>query len=175
MPDARDLAFDAVGDISRASDEAELRDVIQSYVMRLGFTGYSCSTFHVTAAMASHHILFSTMPERFVRAFSEEGLVVHDPVAKRARNEAEPFYWSREDYDPLIPAHRRIAQLRVEAGVTGGFVAVVACGAKDDRLMLNVSGSAFRDNLGVRTALNVIASQLAFRLDGLRAQQTKAA
>jgi DNA-binding CsgD family transcriptional regulator len=172
MPDARDIAFRTVAEIIRCGGEAELCNIVQQGITQLGFIGFTCSSFRRVGQLASHGVEFSTMPSDFVTAFNVENLFPHDPVTRRANRETEPFFWSREDYDPLNDSHRRIERLRREVGVKGGMCCLLRermGGLGSGGLFLNASGAAHRSVIGTRTALQVILGQIYLKLGDLRA------
>ena len=178
MKDARDIAFRTVAEITRCASEAELCSAVQQGVRQLGFVGFTCSSFRRIGQLLSHNLEFSTMPADFVAAFDMENLFARDPVARRAKTEHEPFFWSREDYDPLNDTHRRIERLRREVGVAGGLCCLLwerTGGLGSGGLILNASGAAFRSAIGTRTALQVIAGQIFVKLGDLRATSTVSA
>ncbi len=152
--------------------EDELATVIQHHLAKLGFMGFTCTSFRAAGELAVHSLEFSTMPTDFVDAFVESRLMMHDPVTLRARAGAGPFFWGEEDHDLLLEPHRLISRLRDDLGVRGGCCAMVSerVGAlASGGMIINASGSAFRATEGTLTALQVIAGQVFWKLGMLRA------
>lgn len=171
LPDARNITLRAVGDIASSSSESELAGVIQHHLSRLGFLGFTCSSFRSAGALCVHEVEFSTMPPDFVEAFVGSRLLPHDPVTHRARREEAPFFWDQDVYDLLHEPHRRIDRMRRDLGVRGGGCAMIGerFGANGSGgMLLNASGSSFRPTASTLTALQVIAGQIFWKLGMLR-------
>jgi LuxR family quorum sensing-dependent transcriptional regulator len=152
--------------------EDALAQVVQHHLSKLGFLGFTCSSFRVAGALNVHSLEFSTMPPDFVEAFVESQHFLQDPVARRARLEPRPFFWGDDDHDPLLEPHRQIGKLRDDVGVHGGCCATVLdrVGAQvSGGMVLNASGAAFRVTESTLTALQVIAGQMFCKLGMLRA------
>ncbi len=152
--------------------EDELASVVQHHLSKLGFRGFTCSSFRASGTLRVHSLEFSTMPPDFVGAFVGSQLLMHDPVTRRARQESGPFFWGEEDHDLLLEPHRQIRRLRDDLGVHGGCCAMISerIGAQaSGGMILNASGSAFRVSEGVLTAVQVIAGQVFWKLGMLRA------
>ncbi len=171
MPDTRHITHRAIGDIGEARSQDELAAVVQHHLSRLGFMGFTCTSFRAAGGLGVHSLEFSTMPPDFVAAFVESDLLMHDPVTRRARSETGPFFWGEDDHDPQLEAHRQIARLRDDLGVQGGCCAMISerVGAQaSGGMIINASGAAFRVSESILTAVQVIAGQVFWKLGMLR-------
>ncbi len=126
LSDTRHITHRAIGDIADSGSQDELASVVQHHLSKLGFMGFTCTSFRAAGGLAVHSLEFSTMPPDFVKAFVSSQLLMQDPVTRRARQESRPFFWGEEDHDLLLEPHRQISRLRDNLGVQGGCCAMIA-------------------------------------------------
>jgi LuxR family transcriptional regulator, quorum-sensing system regulator BjaR1 len=164
------LALEGAEKIPKISCISELKDIVQSLIVKMGFKYITVATVRRVRGAYLHESNFQTWPDRSVQTFVSTDLFRHDPIIARSRTELAAFFWSLDEYDSNNPHHQKILAIRSNAEVTGGCCAPVperVGGHSGGRMVLFASGHGFERSREVRLAIQILAGQVAAGLASL--------
>lgn len=113
-------------DLDRARNVTDITSTVLRHLGQLGaehVIATAMPTPYANRREQMANVLFLDMPGEWVSRYAEKGYGSHDPVLRRMRSLAPPFYWNELDAEVGDPLARRVMEEGSEFGVKDGFSA----------------------------------------------------
>jgi LuxR family transcriptional regulator, quorum-sensing system regulator BjaR1 len=159
--------FDFIDDLSAATASGEVYDLFGRKIAAFGLTTFAMADMPAPHSKLDGHIILNAWPQGWFARYVSQNFYAADPVARRLRESAHPFFWHEAGASAKGSAARRVMDEAAEFGLKHGF-SVPLHGARGQLSCITMAGERLSIPPRGRISIHMMASYAHAKASELR-------